>query len=72
MAKKAAMKVVSVIQKDPNDPERSYFKKCGVAFVNSDDSLNMKLDLFPNVTFHIGEKYDPEKHRQPGDEEVPY
>lgn len=60
---KTETKVVSVIQKDANDPDKSYFKKCGVAFVNQDGSYNMKLDLFPDVTFHIGDKYDPDKRK---------
>ncbi len=67
---KSETKVVSVIRKQG---DKSYFHKCGVAFVNKDGSLNVKLDLFPETTFHIGDKYDPEKHgREPGDEDVPY
>jgi hypothetical protein len=33
--------------------EKSYWHVCGVAFVNNDGSLNVKLDLFPNVDLQI-------------------
>ena len=38
--------------------DKTYWKPCGVAFENRDGSLNMKLDLFPNLTFNIKERID--------------
>ena len=46
-------KEVFVIQQDANDETKSYFHKCGVAFVNRDGSINVKLNLFPNVQLQI-------------------
>ena len=40
--------------------ERSYWTRQGVAFVNKDGSLNVKLDLFPHLTFHIRDPRSPE------------
>lgn len=33
--------------------DKTFWNRAGVAFVNSDDSLNLKLDLFPGLTFNI-------------------
>jgi hypothetical protein len=33
--------------------DNTYWNRAGVAFENQDGSFNMKLDLFPNVTFNI-------------------
>jgi hypothetical protein len=41
---------VFVIQKSG---EKSLWHRAGVAFQNSDGSLNVKLDLFPNVDLQI-------------------
>lgn len=38
--------------------DNTYWNRAGVAFENQDGSLNMKLDLFPNVTFNIREPKD--------------
>jgi hypothetical protein len=46
----AETKEVFVIEKNG---DKSYFHKCGIAFVNRDGSLNVKLDLFPNVQIQI-------------------
>jgi hypothetical protein len=35
--------------------QRTYFNRAGVAFENRDGSLNVKLDLFPGLTFQIRE-----------------
>ena len=40
--------------------ERSYWTRQGVAFVNKDGSLNVSLDLFPGLTFHIRDPRSPE------------
>lgn len=45
--------------------ESTYWNRAGVAFENNDGSLNMKLDLFPAVTFNIR---DPKEN---GDQESP-
>lgn len=36
--------------------DKSYFNRCGVAFVNKDGSLNVKLDLFPDTQLQIRDK----------------
>lgn len=41
--------------------EKSFFTRQGVAFENRDGSLNVKLDLFPGLTFHIR---DPKDHNE--------
>jgi hypothetical protein len=46
-------KEVFIIQQDEQDETKTYWHRCGVAFVNRDGSLNLKLDLFPNVQFQI-------------------
>jgi hypothetical protein len=35
--------------------DKTYFNRAGVAFENRDGSLNVKLDLFPGLTFQIRE-----------------
>jgi hypothetical protein len=49
----ADLKEVYVIQPNPNDPNKSFWHRCGIAFVNRDGSLNLKLDLFPNVQIQV-------------------
>jgi hypothetical protein len=46
---------VFIIQPNPNDRNKSFWNRCGVAFTNSDGSINVKLDLFPNVQIQIRE-----------------
>jgi hypothetical protein len=38
---------------------RTFFRRCGVAFVNSDGSLNVKLDMFPQLKLHIRDEVLP-------------
>jgi hypothetical protein len=52
----AKIREVFVIQPDAKDDGKKYWRRCGVAFLNWDDSLNVKLDLFPNVQFQIRDK----------------
>jgi hypothetical protein len=33
--------------------KKTYFNRAGTAFVCGDGSLNVKLDLFPSLTFNI-------------------
>lgn len=34
---------------------KTYFNRCGVAFINQDHSINVKLDMFPSLTFQVRE-----------------
>jgi hypothetical protein len=36
--------------------DRNYWTKTGVAFENKDGSLNVRLDLFPQLQFQIRDK----------------
>jgi len=36
--------------------QKTYFNRAGVAFENRDGSINVKLDLFPGLTFQIREQ----------------
>ena len=38
--------------------QRTYFNRAGVAFQNSDGSINVKLDMFPDLTFQVREPND--------------
>jgi len=49
----AETKEVFVIEKNG---DKSFWHRCGIAFVNRDGSLNLKLDLFPNVQIQIRDK----------------
>ena len=52
----AKVKEVFVIQQDPNDEKKSFWHRAGVAFENRDGSLNLRLDLFPNVQLQVRDK----------------
>jgi len=52
----AEPKDVFVIEKNG---DKSFWHKCGVAFPNKDGSLNLKLDLFPNVQLQVRDKKEP-------------
>ena len=55
---------VFVIQPNPNDSKKSFWHRCGVAFTNRDGSINLKLDLFPNLQLQIREpKSDADEER---------
>lgn len=49
----AQRKEVFVIQPGEQDEKKTYWHRCGVGFVNRDGSINLKLDLFPNVQLQI-------------------
>jgi len=49
----AETKEVFVIEKNG---DKSYWHRAGVAFLNKDNSLNVKLDLFPGVQIQIRDK----------------
>ena len=44
--------------------QKTYFNRAGVAFENRDGSLNVKLDLFPGLTFQIRDQ-EPAPPSQP-------
>ena len=45
-----------------NNGEKTYFNRAGVAFApNRDGSINLRLDMFPEVTFQIRESKADEK-----------
>jgi hypothetical protein len=56
-------KDVFVIQKSRG---KSFWRRCGAAFLNRDGSVNVKLDLFPGVDLQIRDPR-PEKTREPGE-----
>ena len=47
--------IVYVIQEDG---DKKYWHRAGVAFVNKDGSLNLKLDMFPNLQLQVREQKD--------------
>ena len=48
------MKVLYLLVKNG---EKTYFNRAGVAFApNKDGSINIKLDLFPGLTFQLRDK----------------
>lgn len=56
MAAQVAKKIVSSID---DSGGKTFFRRCGVAFVNSDGSLNVKLDMFPQLKLHIRDELPP-------------
>jgi len=54
----ADVKEVFVIEKNG---DKSYWHRCGVAFVNKDGSLNLKLDLFPGVQLQVRDRKADDK-----------
>jgi hypothetical protein len=59
----AKRKEVFVIRKEG---DKSYWHRCGVGFVNKDGSVNLKLDLFPNVALQVRDA----KERENGEASV--
>jgi hypothetical protein len=57
----AETKDVFVIQKNG---DKTYWHRAGVAFVNRDGSLNLKLDLFPSVDLQIRDREDKQEGAQ--------
>ena len=57
MAAQVAKKIVSSID---DTGGKTFFRRCGVAFVNSDGSLNVKLDMFPQLKLHIRDEFPKE------------
>lgn len=65
MATKAKVVYLLVPVDDKGNGKKTYFNRAGVAFENRDGSLNVKLDLFPSVTFQIREPNENEKGDKP-------
>jgi hypothetical protein len=57
MAAQVVKKIVSSID---DTGGKTFFRRCGVAFVNSDGSLNVKLDMFPQLKLHIRDEFPKE------------
>lgn len=45
------MKIVYLLVKGSDN--RTFWNRAGAAFQNSDGSLNVKLDFFPDLTFQV-------------------
>lgn len=58
MAAQVAKKIVSSID---DTGGKTFFRRCGVAFVNGDGSLNVKLDMFPTLKLHIRDEFPAKK-----------
>ncbi len=56
MAKKQKVVFLLVPGKGTGNDQKTYFNRAGVAFENRDGSLNVKLDMFPTLTFQIREQ----------------
>ena len=55
------MKTVYLLVKNG---ERTYFNRAGVAFApNKDGSVNVKLDMFPDLTFQLRDKEEADGER---------
>jgi len=49
--------------KGEGNNQKTYFNRAGVAFVNRDGSVNVKLDMFPDITFQIREPNEDKDKR---------
>lgn len=63
MADKPKVVYLLVQAKGEGKEGKTYFNRAGVAFVNRDGSVNVKLDLFPGLTFQIREAPDNDEER---------
>jgi hypothetical protein len=52
-------KDVYVIEKGK---DKSYWHLAGVAFVNADGSLNLKLHILPETQFQVRDRKEADKH----------
>ncbi|MGD0796087.1 MAG: hypothetical protein ABR910_00055 [Acidobacteriaceae bacterium] len=55
----AETKDVYVIEKGK---DKSYWHLAGVAFVNADGSLNVKLHILPETQFQVRDRKEADKH----------
>jgi hypothetical protein len=47
----------------PGKGDKTYFNRAGVAFENNDGSINVKLDMFPDLTFQVREPNEEKDKR---------
>lgn len=65
MASKHKVVYLLVPAKGEGSDRKTYFNRAGVAFVNNDGSFNLKLDMFPDLTFQIREpNEEKDEHRR--------
>lgn len=65
MATKPKVVYLLVPGKGEGKDQKTYFNRAGVAFENRDESINVKLDMFPDLTFQIREPpEDKDEHRR--------
>jgi len=60
----ARPKIIYLIKENANDKKKSYWNRVGVAWENSDGSLNLEIDFLPGVKMNVR---DP----KPRDDEDP-
>ena len=65
----ARPKVVYLIR-ESGDGSETFWSRQGVAFVNRDKSLNLRLDMFPELSFNIRDP-KPRDDDNAGEEEEP-
>lgn len=59
-------KAVYTIVERPGNPQRKAWVRIGIAFINRDQSMNVRLDASPtNGALHIRDYEPPESHRSP-------
>jgi hypothetical protein len=46
---------------------KTFWNRAGRAFVNSDGSVNVQLDLLPNVDLQIRDRKNGQNEREPGE-----
>jgi hypothetical protein len=56
---------IYVIQPPAQEGGKSFWNRCGVAFLNQDGSYNIKLDLFPGVALQLREAKSDSKEPEP-------
>jgi hypothetical protein len=61
----ATKTVFLLVEKNGNGESKTYWNRAGVAFENRDGSLNLRLDLFPTLTFNIRESREREQEEAP-------
>lgn len=54
--KKQKIVFLLVPGKGEGKDRKTYFNRAGVAFENQDGSINVKLDMFPTLTFQLREQ----------------
>lgn len=47
--------VYLIVKNGQGDNQKTYWNRAGAAFVNRDGSINLKLDMFPQLSLQIRE-----------------